>query len=108
MSISALPPTIATAPSGAMTAILTVPAGEEWSVNLRVCVGSGTVDDTYDLMLYDTGGTGKYRARAHPVPYQSGTQDIEQRLVLPAGYSLRHRSGAGVVDATFTGTRRTL
>ena len=94
-------------PSTALTRALgPVPAGEEWSVAVRVCV-SGAGDDIFDLQLRKSDGSNvAYRARAHPVGAGSGTYDIETRLNLMAGYELWHRSGAGYVDASYTGTRR--
>lgn len=83
-----------------------VPAGQEWSVSVRVAV-SGGADDTFDLKVRKTDGTNAaYRCKAHPVANGSGTYDIETRLVLPAGFELWDRSGAGFVDASYTATMR--
>jgi len=83
-----------------------VPEGEEWSVAVRVCL-SGSADDAFDLRLRKTDGSNAaYRCRAHPVPQGSGTFDIETCLVLPAGFELWDRSGAGYVDASYTATKR--
>ena len=94
-------------PTTALTRALgPVPAGEEWSVAVRVCI-SGAGDDVFDLLLRKTDGTNKaYRCRAHPVPAGSGTFDVETRLMVPAGYELWDRSGAGYVDASYTAARR--
>jgi hypothetical protein len=64
-------------------------------------------DAAFDLQLRKGDGSATaYRAKAHPVRLGAGTFDIERRLCIPAGYELWHRSGAGDVSATYTGTKR--
>ena len=106
MTAATIEPANRTPTTALMRAIGPVPAGEEWSVAVRVCI-SGAGDDIFDLQLRKADGSNVgYRARAHPVGAGGGTYDIETRLNLTAGYELWHRSGAGYVDASYTGTRR--
>jgi hypothetical protein len=87
-------------------AIGPVPAGQEWSVSVRIC-NSGGVDDSFDLRLRKTDGSvAAYRAKSHPVANGSGTFDIERQLTLTEGFELWDRSAGGNVDASYTGTKR--
>lgn len=107
MPASTLTPVNRTTGNALAKAFGPVPDGEEWSVCVRVC-NSGAADDTFDLRLRKSDGSNaSYRAKAHPVAVGAGTFDIEQRLVLPAGYEIWDRSAGGNVDASYTGTKRT-
>jgi len=107
MAAITLPPINHTTTNTLAKVLGPVPAGEEWSVNVRVCNG-GATDDSFDLRLRKTDGSNAcYRAKAHPVAVGAGTFDIEQRLVLTAGFELWDRSAVGNVDASYTGTKRT-
>jgi len=87
-------------------AIGPVPAGEEWSVTVRVCI-SGVAADTFDLRLRRSDDSNAaYRCKSHPIAAGDGTQDIETRLTLPAGFELWDRSNAGNIDVSYTGTKR--
>lgn len=81
-----------------------VPNGQEWSVAVRI---SSAADDSFNLQLRKTDGSNAgYRAQGHPVPAGAGTYDIEERLVLPAGYELWDSSKNGLLSASYTGTLR--
>lgn len=83
-----------------------VPAGKEWLVDVRVCA-SGNSDDTLDLYIRKTDGSnGCYRAKAHGVAAGAGTQDLELKLRLTAGFELWDRSAGGNLDVSYTGAYR--
>ena len=106
MTAATLTPVTHTAATTLAKAFGPVPAGEEWSVRVRVCA-LGSVDSIADLDLRATGsGTPGYRAKAHPVAVGSGTYDLETNLTMPAGYELWDRSGAADVSFSYTGTKR--
>lgn len=106
MAAATLTPVNHTSTNTLAKAIGPVPAGEEWSVDVRICNNSGA-DDTFDLKIRKTDGSvAAYRAKAHPVPIGNGTFDIELKLLLTEGFELWDRSANGTVDVSFTGTKR--
>lgn len=65
----------------------------------------GTADTFADLVLTD-GSTTIYRAKNYPVPYENAgsAPDVEQGLVVPAGWKLQAKALAGTtVEASYTG-----
>lgn len=84
-----------------------VPAGDIWCIDIRTA-NSGTADGTVDLFLVDTNGVGvnHYRAKNFPVPFSTvgSAPDMEQKLVLSAGWKVQMRaSAAATVTASMTG-----
>ena len=83
-----------------------VPPGEEWLVDVRVC-NSGTANDVVDLRVRNTDGSNAcYRANGHSVERGAPPYDLEVRLAMNAGQELWARSGAGHVDVSYSGTKR--
>lgn len=108
MAAATLPPYNHTSTNVLTKAIGPVPAGEEWSVDVRVCNSAGA-DDTVDLRIRKTDGSvAAYRAKNHPVPIGNGTFDLELKLLLTEGFELWDRSANGTVDLSFTGTKRSI
>jgi hypothetical protein len=65
----------------------------------------GATDATADLVLTD-GTTSINRAKSYPLPYQmpGAAPDMEQRLVVPAGWKLAAKASANnAVEASVTG-----
>lgn len=65
----------------------------------------GAADAYADLVLTD-GTTVIYRAKEYPVPYRQpgSAPDMEQGIVVPAGWKLRAKASAGTtVEASVTG-----
>lgn len=106
MAAATLTPVNRTSGTSLAKAVGPVPAGEEWSVAVRIC-NSGAADDTFDLRIRKTDGSvAAYRAKGHPVAVGSGTFDVETKLTMTEGFELWDRSAAGNVDASYTGTKR--
>ncbi|HEX8446275.1 MAG TPA: hypothetical protein VF649_06640 [Sphingomonas sp.] len=85
-----------------------VPAGEEWRVRVRIS-NNGGGNDAFDLRIRKADGSNAcYRARGHLVDLGGAPYDVETDLLLPAGYELWDRSGAGYVDASYTAAKRSV
>lgn len=70
-------------------------------------VNVGSSDATVDLVLTD-GATVSYRARNYPVPFNSvnSAPDLENGLIVPAGWKLQARaSAANTVELSITGVQ---
>ncbi len=88
----------------------TVPASKERVVDVRAA-NIGAADAFVDLYLVDTvtGANSGWRVRNYPVPYQvaGAAPDLEQRLLIPAGFKLQIQASApGAVAVSVTGHER--
>lgn len=82
-----------------------VPDGEQWSIDARVCAVGG-VDAVVDLWIQKSDGSNScYRHKSKSVLNGDGSYDLEDGLVLPAGYELWDRSGNTDVAVSYTGTK---
>lgn len=85
----------------------TVPAGEEWSLDVRV-TNRTAVNGTYRLAIGHSGDTANAVYRCFDYPVKKGAAvDIERGLTLPVGWALFHAANANsTVDVTVTGRKR--
>lgn len=96
MAATFLPPVALTATTSLQDLGPAVPSGKVRRLDIRAA-NVGAADAFCDVYLLDPLTTNSgYRAKNYPVPYQAAgsAPDMEQGLVLPAGWKVQVRASA--------------